>query len=174
MSAILSWATLWWMLIIIYVVTAILLVTIILMQQGKGAGFAGAFGIGPGSDAVFGPRASRSLPVRLTQIFAGAFMVLALLMSIVGGRMQRAAAPDLVDAASSLTAEEGAEDAPLAPGVSTLGDLGIGTATTTGEGAGTAPPEDAAPAEVMTEEVVTEDVVTEPAADETAAPVEAP
>ncbi|MCL4216483.1 MAG: preprotein translocase subunit SecG [Candidatus Hydrogenedentes bacterium] len=171
MSAILSWATLWWMLIIIYVVTAILLVTIILMQQGKGAGFAGAFGIGPGSDAVFGPRASRSLPVRLTQILAAAFMVLALVMSIVGGRMQRAAAPELVDA-TSLTAEEGAEEAPAAPLGSTLGDLGIGTATT-GEDAETAPPQDAAPVDVPAV-VTTEEVVTEPATDETAAPVETP
>ena len=80
LDAIFSWNTLWWLLILLYVPVCIGLIAVVLLQKGKGVGFAGAFGIGPGSDTVFGPRASRSLPAKLTTIMAVAFMVLALIL----------------------------------------------------------------------------------------------
>ncbi len=81
---------------ILYVPACIFLIIIVLLQQGKGTGFAGAFGVGPGTDAVFGPRASKSVPVKLTYISAAIFMTLALSLSIVEGRIQHGAAPELV------------------------------------------------------------------------------
>ncbi|HOS03129.1 MAG TPA: preprotein translocase subunit SecG, partial [Candidatus Hydrogenedentes bacterium] len=76
LESIFSWEALWWLMIILYVPISVGLVVVVLLQKGKGAGFAGAFGLGGGSDTVFGPRASKSLPVRLTQIMAGMFMLL--------------------------------------------------------------------------------------------------
>jgi protein translocase SecG subunit len=69
----------------------------VLLQKGKGVGFAGAFGAGGGSDAVFGPRSSKSLPQRITYSMAGIFMLLALLMSMLSGNVGTSSAPALVD-----------------------------------------------------------------------------
>ena len=63
-------------------------------------GFAGAFGVGSGSDALFGPRSARSLPQRLTYIAAGLFMVLALVMSMLSGKLYKGIAPEQVDEAA--------------------------------------------------------------------------
>jgi hypothetical protein len=53
-----------------------------------------------------GPRRRKTIVVRATQWSAGAFMVLALLMSIISGRVQQAKAPERV-------AEEDVETSPL-------------------------------------------------------------
>ena len=98
------WETVWWLMIALYVPVCIGLITIVLLQKGKGVGFSGAFGVGAGTDAVFGPRGSVSLPVRLTHILAGVFMVLALLMSLVAGRLGMGVAPERLD--EELAAEE--------------------------------------------------------------------
>ncbi|HIJ66376.1 MAG TPA: preprotein translocase subunit SecG [Candidatus Hydrogenedentes bacterium] len=90
---------LWWFMLIVYAVCCLGLIVIVLLQKGKGTGFAGAFGVGPGSDTVFGPRMSKSLPVRLTYIMAGLFLSLALVMSIIAGSVGKGAAPGKVDAA---------------------------------------------------------------------------
>jgi protein translocase SecG subunit len=86
-----------------------------LLQKGKGVGFAGAFGLGGGGDTVFGPRASRSLPQKLTYVFAATFMVLALFMSIISGKLGRGVAPEKV------------EESAVAPVSTDLDELGIGT-----------------------------------------------
>lgn len=91
------WETLWWLMIALYVPVCIALITIVLLQKGKGVGFSGAFGVGAGTDAVFGPRGGVSLPVRLTHILAGTFMVLALLMSLVAGRLGMGIAPERLE-----------------------------------------------------------------------------
>jgi protein translocase SecG subunit len=101
MDVIFSFDTLWWMLLIPYVVCCFGLIIIVLLQKGKGAGFAGAFGIGPGSEAVFGPRAGKSLPVRMTYIMAFLFMFLAICMSLIGGRLGMGIAPDAVTEAEA-------------------------------------------------------------------------
>ena len=96
-GAIFNIQTLRWLMWVLYIPSCIGLIIIVLLQKGKGTGFAGAFGMGAGSDAVFGPRARKSLPVRLTYIMATAFIVLALGLSVVEGRVARGGAPDLVE-----------------------------------------------------------------------------
>lgn len=100
LDAIFSFKTLWYVLIIIYVPACISLIIIVLLQKGKGTGFAGAFGAGggaPGSDTVFGPKAGKSLPVRLTYIGATIFMVIAVAMSMISGKVNTGGAPELED-----------------------------------------------------------------------------
>jgi protein translocase SecG subunit len=88
---------LWWVLIVLYIPSCIGLIIFVLLQKGKGTGFAGAFGVGGGSDTVFGPRTSRSLPQRITYIMAAIYMVFALLLSIITGRVSHGSAPKLED-----------------------------------------------------------------------------
>ena len=108
--------TLWWVLMFLYVPACIGLIVIVLLQKGKGTSFAGAFGMGGGGDAVFGPKTGRSLPVRLTYIAATVFMVIALLMSILAGRVGKGIAPGLVEETEASTSVS-----------SELLELGIGT-----------------------------------------------
>ena len=119
LDAILSWDTLWWVMIVLYVPACFSLIVIVLLQKGKGTGFAGAFGVGagPGSDTVFGPKATRTLPVRLTYIAATIFMLIAVIMSVIAGRVGKGLAPELADdtPGGAATVDVG------------LGDLGVGT-----------------------------------------------
>jgi protein translocase SecG subunit len=97
LDMIFSLNTLWWILLFLYVPACLGLVLIVLLQKGKGVGFAGAFGAGPGgSDAVFGPRSSKSLPQKVTYTMAGIFMVFALVMSMISGNRGSSVAPELV------------------------------------------------------------------------------
>ena len=97
LGSIFRWETLWYVMLFLYVPACIGLVVIVLLQKGKGVGFAGAFGVGPGSDAVFGPRGARTLPQKLTYIMAATFMVLAFGMSMVSGRLGKGVAPETVN-----------------------------------------------------------------------------
>ena len=100
------WTVLWWFILIPYALACVGLIIIVLLQRGKGVGFAGAFGVGAGSDTIFGPRSSKSLPQKITYVSAGLFMGLALVMSMISGRVGRAAMPELVP-------EERTEDSEL-------------------------------------------------------------
>ncbi|MFO7776415.1 MAG: preprotein translocase subunit SecG [Candidatus Hydrogenedentota bacterium] len=100
------WETLWWTLIALYIPTCLGLIAIVLLQKGKGVGFAGAFGVGGGSEAVFGPRGSVNFPVRVTYILATLFMVLSLSMSLVAGRLGMGIAPEELDPSAQAQAEE--------------------------------------------------------------------
>lgn len=113
-----SLGTLWVVLVILYVLVCVLLIGVIMIQKGKGVGFAGAFGIGPGSETIFGPRGSKSLPARMTHIGAGLFMVLAFLLSALAGHVGQAGAP-----------EEVTEGPAGEPGLEQLDALGLGDAT---------------------------------------------
>ena len=152
--------TLWLVLRLLYVPTCIGLITLVLLQKGKGVGFAGAFGLGPGSDAVFGPRGSKSVPVRLTQIMFGLFIGLALIMSLVAPDVGKGKAPDLV--------EEDALD--LESELTGLDDLGILPAVPEDEGKEAPRTGDVTPTpeQASTMEIVIED---QPAAE---APEETP
>ena len=97
LGSIFRWETLWYLMLFLYVPACVGLIVIVLLQKGKGVGFAGAFGVGPGSDAVFGPRGARTLPQKLTYIMAATFMVLAFGMSMVSGRLGKGMAPEKVD-----------------------------------------------------------------------------
>ncbi|MFB0516126.1 MAG: preprotein translocase subunit SecG [Candidatus Neomarinimicrobiota bacterium] len=70
-------------LIFFHVLVAILLVVVILLQSGRGGGLAGSLGGGI-STAMFGGHGADKLMIRLTTGLAAAFMVLAILISIVG------------------------------------------------------------------------------------------
>ncbi|MFP4173463.1 MAG: preprotein translocase subunit SecG [Candidatus Hydrogenedentota bacterium] len=100
------WETLWWTLIALYIPTCLGLIAIVLLQKGKGVGFAGAFGVGGGSEAVFGPRGSVNFPVRVTYVLATLFMVLSLSMSLVAGRLGMGIAPEELDPSAQAQAEE--------------------------------------------------------------------
>jgi preprotein translocase subunit SecG len=121
LEAIFSWNTLWWILVPVYVAACAGLIVVVLLQKGKGAGFAGAFGIGPGSEAVFGPRGSKSLPVRMTYIMAGVFLSLAFILSLVGGHLTKGIAPEKEDLEATMTVP------------SSLDDLGTGIVDEDGE-----------------------------------------
>jgi protein translocase SecG subunit len=98
------WETLWYLIWFLYVPSCVGLIVVVLLQKGKGVGFAGAFGVGAGSDAVFGPRASKSLPQKLTYFAAATFMVLAFVMSLIAGRLGKGVAPEkLSDQVESTT-----------------------------------------------------------------------
>ncbi|MCF6283778.1 MAG: preprotein translocase subunit SecG [Candidatus Hydrogenedentes bacterium] len=97
MDMIFSWNAVWWFMLALYVPSCLGLIIIVLLQKGKGVGFAGAFGAGGGSEAVFGPRSSKSLPQRITYSMAGLFMLLSLLMSMLSGSVGTSSAPALVD-----------------------------------------------------------------------------
>jgi len=118
-----SWSTLMWILFVIYVPICFGLIFIVLLQKGKGVGFSGAFGMGGGMDTVFGARGGQSLPVRITQGMAAAFMVISMLIVIVQGRVSESAAPELVDV--SQNEGGGALDSELQQ---ELDDLNIGEA----------------------------------------------
>ena len=96
LEAIFNSTVLWWLILLLYLPACFGLIVIVLLQKGKGAGFAGAFGVGGGGDTVFGPRSSKSLPQKITYAAAALFMLLALLMSTLSGRVGRSAAPEQV------------------------------------------------------------------------------
>ena len=127
LETIFSWNTLWWILMPVYIVACFFLIIIVLMQKGKGASFAGAFGAGGGSETVFGPRARKSLPVRLTYIMATLFMILSLSLSLIVGRISQGVAPEMV-----------AGDAATAAKTDALNSL-FGETPTPGEGAAVVP-----------------------------------
>ncbi len=94
--------TLWVLMLILYVPACIGLIVIVLLQKGKGSGFAGAFGMGGGSDTVFGPSGGKSLPQRMTHVMAAIFMVLALCMSLVSGKIGKGVAPEQVEVGAEM------------------------------------------------------------------------
>jgi preprotein translocase subunit SecG len=150
------WDVLWWLLLVMYVPVCIGLIVIVLLQKGKGTGFAGAFGIGAGSETVFGPQTSQGTPVKMTYIMASAFMVIALLMSIISGRVGVGAAPGLEDEAAMSDAS-----------TSGLEQYGLGTGVTGQIDTSTIPleaPEDAAqPGAAVVETVIVDDAAAEEA-----------
>ena len=168
LSAIFSLATLWWLIMPVYVLACGILIVIVLMQKGKGVGFAGAFGVGGGSEAIFGPRSSKSLPQKITYIAAISFMALALFLSMLSGRVGKSTAPALAD-----------ENAKAPQSLQGLFDGKTGE----GEAPAAAPAEGTAPAPVTVETPAeappatpapTEAAPVAPAPTESAAPVAAP
>ncbi len=113
------------LMMILYIPSCLGLIIIVLLQKGKGVGFAGAFGMGGGSDTVFGPRASKSFPQKLTYVMAGLFMTMALLMSLIVGHVNKGEAPEAVAEGIS-AADESAADV---TGLEDLGSKASGAAT---------------------------------------------
>ncbi len=163
------WNIIFWLMLLLYVPSCIGLILVVLLQKGKGVGFAGAFGVGGGSDTVFGPRTARSLPQRLTYAMATLFMVLALLMSVVYGRTNQSDAPDLVDATGSTISTTNFSGSTM-PGFFGNQTEATGDTTTTEEATTEAAPEASIVAPVVDE--ATEDAPAEEAPAEAAAPAE--
>jgi preprotein translocase subunit SecG len=67
--------------IAVEVIVTILLIIVILMQASKGGGLAGTFGGGSVS-MVFGIRRTADFLIRATQVLAGLFIVLSLIINI--------------------------------------------------------------------------------------------
>jgi len=103
LSFIFSLDFLWWLLMLLYVPACFALIVIVLLQKGKGVGFAGAFGMGGGSETVFGPRSVKSLPQKLTYTAAGVFMGLALILSLLSPHVGRGVAPEEEDEQAYMT-----------------------------------------------------------------------
>ena len=72
-------------LMVLFFMTCVLVIAVILVQAGQESGFAGAFGVGGGSQTVFGARAGTVL-TRATVGLAAAFMILAFLLVLLGSR----------------------------------------------------------------------------------------
>ena len=166
MDMIFSVTTLWWVLLFIYVPSCLGLVVIVLLQKGKGVGFAGAFGAGGGSDAVFGPRSSKSLPQRITYSMAGLFMLLSLLMSMLSGNLGNNAAPEFVDETGMSATDTGAPAGSLGALFNEGGDAPAAAPAETTEEA----PADAAPTEAAEVSVETPMPESTPAAEAPAEP----
>ncbi len=127
LDAIFSWDTLWWIMMVLYVPACLGLIIIVLLQQGEGSGFAGAFGTAPGGDTVFGAKSGQSATVKLTYVAAGIFMVFAVIMSVVSGKVGRGIAPELVnDASISQVTSEG-DSANTGTATGGLNSRGLGT-----------------------------------------------
>lgn len=164
LDAIFSWNTVFWLMLVLYVPACLGLIIIVLLQKGKGVGFAGAFGAGPGgADAVFGPRSSKSLPQKITYTMAGIFMTLSLLMSMLSGNLGSSKAPSTVedDGRAPVTNSTG--------GVSSIDDLF--NAAPAAEAPAAAPAAEAPAAEAPAAATVVE---TPAPAAEAPAPAEAP
>ncbi len=72
-------------LLALFIIVCLLAIVTILLQSGQEAGFAGAFGIGSGTQTVFGARAGTFL-TRTTAVLIGMFMLLALVIVLLGSR----------------------------------------------------------------------------------------
>jgi preprotein translocase subunit SecG len=127
LESIFSWDTLRWLMWILYIPSCLGLIVIVLLQKGKSSGFAGAFGVGGGSDAVFGPRSRQSLPVKLTYGMAVIFVVLAFCLSVVEGKVSRGDAPEPVPADEMTTLDtEELYDSGLGEAYEDAGALDVG------------------------------------------------
>ena len=69
-------------LVVILIIDALLLSVVVLLQAGQGGGLA-SLGGGGGTELVMGGRQAVTLLTTLTKWLGGAFMVLALLLSVV-------------------------------------------------------------------------------------------
>lgn len=68
-------------LMVLQVIISIFLIVVVLMQASKGGGLAGTFG-GGSVGVVFGVRRTADFLIRATQILAGAFIVLSLVINL--------------------------------------------------------------------------------------------
>lgn len=123
LDAIFSVNTIWWGLMVLYVPACIGLIAIVLLQQGKGGGFGGALGGGggPGADTVFGTKSAQTLPVKMTYAGAALFMIIAIVLSVLSGRLEKGAAPDLLELSEGDPAVQGSVNN------NTMSTLGLGT-----------------------------------------------
>lgn len=107
-------------LLALLVLTGIFLGVVILLQAGKGGGLAAMGGSGTATDGILAGRQASSVLTRATWTAGTAFMVLALVLSILSSRAQQPESILRPDAPSGLTAPEpvlpGTTSEPVNPG----------------------------------------------------------
>jgi preprotein translocase subunit SecG len=99
-------------LIVIYSFICFFLILVVLVQQGKGADIAGAFG-GGGTQTAFGARGATTLLHKLTTGGFVAFIMAALLLTILEARPRASVVPEKAPAAK--VAPPPAAPVPAAP-----------------------------------------------------------
>lgn len=99
-------------LIAIYTLICFFLILVVLVQQGRGADIAGAFG-GGGTQTAFGARGATTLLHKLTTGGFVAFIVVALVLTILEARPRASVVPEKGPAAK--TAPAPVAPAPAAP-----------------------------------------------------------
>jgi preprotein translocase subunit SecG len=99
-------------LVVLYTFICFFLILVVLVQQGKGADIAGAFG-GGGTQTAFGARGATTLLHKLTTGGFAAFILVALILTILEARPRASVVPEKAPAAKSAPAP--AAPAPAAP-----------------------------------------------------------
>ena len=99
-------------LLVIYTLICFFLIMVVLVQQGRGADLAGAFG-GGGTQTAFGARGATTLLHKLTTGGFVAFIVAALMLTILEARPRASVVPEKAPAARVAPAP--ARPAPAAP-----------------------------------------------------------
>ena len=118
-------------LLTLFILVCLVLVIVVLLQSSKGGGLAGAFG-GSSDVALLGGRSAGNLLTKLTGWFAGAFIVLALLLSILSSRVGEEGQQEGVVARSHRQTTSNAVD--VQAGASILDDLEMPAAEEAGTG----------------------------------------
>ncbi|MEE2899849.1 MAG: preprotein translocase subunit SecG [Gemmatimonadota bacterium] len=110
-------------LLAVLVLDGIFMSVVILLQSGKGGGLAAVGGGAAMTEGILGGRQATTVLTRTTWITGAAFMILALVLSIMSSRARQPSSVIQVEAPTT------AAPAPVLPG--------LGTQPATAEGAGT-------------------------------------
>ena len=99
-------------LIVIYTLICFFLIMVVLVQQGRGADLAGAFG-GGGTQTAFGARGATTLLHKLTTGGFVAFIVAALMLTVLEARPRASVVPEKAPAARVAPAPAAPAQAPV-------------------------------------------------------------
>ena len=100
--------------VVLYVFICFFLILVVLVQQGRGADFAGAFG-GGATQTAFGARGATTVLHKLTTVGFVAFIVVALVLTILEARPRSSVVPERAPAAKAAPAPAPAVPAAPAP-----------------------------------------------------------
>ena len=101
-------------LIVLYTFICLFLILVVLVQQGRGADFAGAFG-GGATQTAFGARGATTVLHKLTTGGFVAFIVVALVLTILEAKPRASVVPERSPAAKAAPATAPAVPAAPAP-----------------------------------------------------------
>ena len=125
---------------ILFVFACFLLVLAVLLQQGKGGGISGAFGIGGASQTLFGASGAGNVLTKATWVLGGTFMLLSLVLSILSGTRTATRTRSVLEPTGAVTAPAvPPADGGTAPQGTVPGTTNPGPVTTPAAPSGTAP-----------------------------------